>query len=73
VITNLAVLDFETPDHSMRLVSTHPGVSVSDVVDATGFELVIGAEVPASREPDDDEQAIIDRLDPNGLRHREVA
>ncbi len=27
VVTNLAVLDFETPDHSMRLASCHPGVS----------------------------------------------
>src|SRR5580692_7634845 len=25
VVTNLAVLDFETPDHAMRLVSCHPG------------------------------------------------
>ena len=72
VITNLAVLDFETADHSMRLVSTHPGVSVTDVVEATGFELVIDGDVPESRAPTDDEQAVIDRLDPRGLRHREV-
>jgi acyl CoA:acetate/3-ketoacid CoA transferase beta subunit len=73
VITNLAVLDFETPDHSMRLVSTHPGVAVSDVVDATGFELVVGPTIPETRTPDDDELAVIERLDPTGLRHREVA
>jgi acyl CoA:acetate/3-ketoacid CoA transferase beta subunit len=73
VITNLAVMDFETPDHSMRLVSVHPGVAVQDVVDATGFELVIGADVPETRQPTDEEQAVIDRLDPRGFRHREVA
>ena len=34
------VLDFETPDHRMRLRSVHPGVTVDEVVAATGFELV---------------------------------
>jgi acyl CoA:acetate/3-ketoacid CoA transferase beta subunit len=72
VITNLAVLDFETPDHSMRLVSVHPGVSVDDVVANTGFELTIPADVPVSRGPTADESAALERLDPNGLRHREV-
>ena len=27
VVTNLCVLDFETPDHRMRLRSVHPGVT----------------------------------------------
>ena len=39
VVTNLGVLDFETPDHRMRLRSLHPGVTVDEVVEATGFEL----------------------------------
>jgi acyl CoA:acetate/3-ketoacid CoA transferase beta subunit len=73
VVTNLAVLDFNSADHSMRLVSVHPGVSVADVQDATGFELVIDGDVAESREPTEAEQAVIDRLDPRGLRHREVS
>ncbi|CAB4880111.1 unannotated protein [freshwater metagenome] len=73
VITNLAVLDFNSADHSMRLVSTHPGVSAADVQAATSFELVIGDDVAETRSPTDDEQAVIDRLDPRGLRHREVS
>ena len=73
VVTNLAVLDFESPDHAMRLVSVHPGVTVADVVDATGFELVIEGDVATSRAPTEAEQQVIDRLDPRGLRHREVS
>jgi acyl CoA:acetate/3-ketoacid CoA transferase beta subunit len=73
VVTNLAVMDFETPDHSMRLASVHPGVSVADVQAATGFELVIDGNVPVSRNPTAHEQVVIDRLDPRGLRHREVS
>ena len=72
VVTNLAVLDFATPDHAMRLVSTHPGVTVEQVQDATGFALVIG-DVATSREPTSDELAVLDRLDPKGSRHREVS
>jgi acyl CoA:acetate/3-ketoacid CoA transferase beta subunit len=72
VVTNLCVLDFQTPDHRMRLRSVHPGVSVDDVVAATGFALAIPDDVPVSREPTDAELAIIAELDPRGSRLREV-
>jgi acyl CoA:acetate/3-ketoacid CoA transferase beta subunit len=73
VVTNLAVLDFESPDHRMRLRSVHPGVTVDDVQAATSFELWVDGEVPESRGPTDAELAALERLDPRGLRHREVA
>jgi acyl CoA:acetate/3-ketoacid CoA transferase beta subunit len=73
VVSNKAVLDFRTPDHSMRLRSVHPGVSVDEVVEHTGFELVIPADVPETRAPTDEELRIIrEVLDPRGLRDAEV-
>jgi len=72
VVTNKAVLDFEGPEHRCRLRSVHPGVSVDDVVAATGFELVIPSDVTSSREPTAAEADAIARLDPSGLRLREV-
>jgi acyl CoA:acetate/3-ketoacid CoA transferase beta subunit len=72
VVTNLAVMDFDSADHSMRLRSVHPGVTVDQVREATGFELVIDGDVPESRAATVDELAVLDRLDPRGLRHREV-
>jgi acyl CoA:acetate/3-ketoacid CoA transferase beta subunit len=72
VVTNLGVLDFENPEHRMRLRSVHPGVTVDEVVAATGFELVVPDEVPTSREPTDDELALITELDPTNSRGREV-
>jgi acyl CoA:acetate/3-ketoacid CoA transferase beta subunit len=73
VVSNKAVLDFETPDHSMRLRSVHPGVSVEDVVENTGFELVVPSDVPETRAPTDEELRIIrEVLDPKGLREAEV-
>jgi acyl CoA:acetate/3-ketoacid CoA transferase beta subunit len=73
VVTNLAVLDFESPEHRMRLRSVHPGVTVDEVVAATGFDLVIPGDVPESRLPAADElQLIRDVIDPNDLRSKEV-
>jgi acyl CoA:acetate/3-ketoacid CoA transferase beta subunit len=73
VVTDLAVLDFATPDHRMRLASVHPGVEVADVVAATGFELVVDGEVPVTPEPGAAELELLARLDPEGARHTEVA
>lgn len=73
VVTNLAVLDFDTPDHRMRLASVHPGVTVAGVVAATGFELVIPAGVATSRLPTGDELRLIrEEIDPLGLAEQEV-
>ncbi|MGW3910801.1 CoA-transferase subunit beta [Streptomyces sp. NPDC005070] len=73
VVTDLAVLDFATPDHSMRLASVHPGVSVEQVEEATGFGLSVPDEVPFTREPSARELELIRTLiDPAGRREREV-
>ena len=73
VVTNLCVLDFGTPDHRMRLRSVHPGVSVDDVVAATGFALAVPTDVPTTRTPTDEELRLIrEVLDPSGTRHSEV-
>jgi acyl CoA:acetate/3-ketoacid CoA transferase beta subunit len=74
VVTNLAVLDFETPDRVMRLRSVHPGVEAGEVVAATGFPLAVPDEVPVTRAPTAAELGLIrDRLDPAGARERELA
>jgi acyl CoA:acetate/3-ketoacid CoA transferase beta subunit len=73
VVTNLGVLDFASRDHRMRLRSVHPGVTVDEVVAATGFELVVPDDVPESRLPTDEELRLIrDGIDPNDLRSKEV-
>jgi acyl CoA:acetate/3-ketoacid CoA transferase beta subunit len=73
VVSNLGVFDFESPDHRMRLRSVHPGVSVAEVVEATGFELDIPGEVPETRLPTPEELELIRTvLDPRGLRDREI-
>ncbi|MFN2543447.1 MAG: CoA-transferase subunit beta [Actinomycetota bacterium] len=73
IVTNLGVFDFATPDHSMRVRSLHPGVSLEEVRQATGFQLATDDPVPTSREPTAEELRLIrEVLDPGGLREREV-
>ncbi|MFM9370432.1 CoA-transferase subunit beta [Streptomyces sp. Da 82-17] len=73
VVTDLGVFDFETPERTMRLRSLHPGVTVEQVREATGFDLVVPDEVPYTRAPEAEELRLIrEVIDPKGLREREV-
>ncbi len=74
VVTNLAVFDFGGAGHRMRLISVHPGVTVEEVKEATGFELALADPVPESRLPSREELRLIrEVIDPGGLRRTELA
>jgi acyl CoA:acetate/3-ketoacid CoA transferase beta subunit len=69
VVTDLAVLDFATPDHRMRLRSVHPGVTADEVVAATGFELAVPDPVPTTPWPSGEQLRLLrEVLDPDGAR-----
>ncbi|HJQ43788.1 MAG TPA: CoA-transferase, partial [Jatrophihabitantaceae bacterium] len=68
---NLVVLDFGGPDHAMRLVSVHPGVTADEVQAATSFELHVD-DVATTRLPTDEELELLQRLDPRNVRGKEV-
>jgi hypothetical protein len=73
VVTNLGVLDFDTPDHTLRIRSVHPGVTVDEIVAATGFALAVPPDVPTTRLPTDDElRWIREVIDPLALSEKEV-
>ncbi|MER5444298.1 CoA-transferase [Streptomyces sp. NPDC002764] len=74
VVSDLGVFDFATPDHSMRLASLHPGVTVAQVREATSFDLAVPDEVPPTREPTAEELRLVrEVLDPANARAGEVA
>jgi glutaconate CoA-transferase subunit B len=69
IVTNLCVMDFGGPDHQVRVVSLHPGVTFDEVQDNTGFPLArIGDAIPATPVPTPEQLAVIARLDPNNVR-----
>lgn len=72
VVTNLGVFDFATPEHTMRAVSLHPGVSADEVRAETSFDLGF-SDVTTTREPTAEELLLIrEVLDPGAARDREV-
>ena len=72
-VTNLCVFDFEPDSKRMRIRSLHPGVSVEQVVEATGFEVGVPAgHVPETAAPTAEELRILrEEVDPTGARLRE--
>jgi len=68
VITQLGVMGFDPESKKMLLISTHPGVSVKDVVDNTGFKLIIPEYVPTTEMPSAEELRLLrEELDPNKI------
>lgn len=72
ILTDLCVLDFGGPDHQVRLVSLHPGITAEQVVENTGFELCIPDSVPTTPAPTEEQLAIIRELDPKGVRSKQL-
>ena len=68
VVTNLCVMDFGGPDRQLRLRALHPGVSVQDVQDATGFPLHVPDDIAETAPPRAEELDVLARLDPRNLR-----
>jgi len=67
VVTNLAVLVKDDDDRPFRIESVHPGVDVQTVVDSTGFELEVPADVPTTAEPTQEQLDLLrNRIDPFG-------
>jgi hypothetical protein len=57
----------------MRIRSLHPGVTVEEVQELTGFPLVVPEDVPVTRLPTDEELRLIrEVLDPDNARDAEI-
>jgi acyl CoA:acetate/3-ketoacid CoA transferase beta subunit len=73
VVSNLGVFDFGGPDHTMRALTLHPGVSPDDVREATSFEVHDLSEAGETIPPSEDELRLIrEVIDPKSLRDKEV-
>jgi glutaconate CoA-transferase, subunit B len=67
-VTPLCVFDFEEDTKRMRLRSVHPGHTVEEVVDNTGFEVVIPGDVPETEAPRTEELELLRTIvDTEGL------
>ena len=72
VITDLCVMDFNGPNKMAQLVSVHPGITVEQVLENTGFELHLPENVPTTPAPTEEQLAIIQGLDPENWRSKQL-
>jgi len=67
IITNMAVLDFESTSKRMRVFSLNPGYSFQDVQDNCGFELMRAEKLEETPAPSLEELRILrEEVDPYG-------
>ena len=64
VVTTLGIFGFDPQTRRMRLDALHPGVTVEQVRDNTGFDLLLAPEVAVTTPPAADELAMLRALDP---------
>ncbi len=65
IITQLAVLGFDEETGRMRLEQTHPGVTLEQVRNATGFELLVSDHLSETKPPTQRELTILrNEVDP---------
>ena len=68
VITQLGVLGFDDVSKEMMLLSVHPGVTVDDVVENTGFKLIIPDDISTTEPPTSEELKLLrEEIDPSGI------
>ncbi len=67
VVTNLCQMDFDPETKRIRLATVHPGVSVQEVLDNSGFDLIIPKNVPTTELPTVEELELLRAIDPNGI------
>ncbi len=72
IVTNLCVMDFGGPDHAIRVVSLHPGVSFEEVLENAGFPLIKADDISETAHPTNEQLEVIRKLDPLDFRARQI-
>jgi len=68
VVTTLGVMGYHPQSKRMMLFATQPGVTVGDVIENTGFQLLLADRVDANPPPEAEELRILrEEVDPEGL------
>lgn len=67
VVTNLCQMDFDPETKRIRLASVHPGVTAQQVVENSGFDLIVPKKVPETEPPTVEELELLRAIDPGGI------
>ena len=67
VVTDLAILGFDKKTKNMKVEALHPGVTVEEIRDNTGFDILIDEDMKLTDAPTDEELSVLRYLDPDQL------
>lgn len=68
VVTNLCIMGYDEESKKMKLLSVNPGVTVEDVIENTGFDLLIAEKITHNSPPTAQELKLLrEKIDPDGL------
>ena len=70
VVTNIGIFDFDPKTLVMRVKSIHPGFTLEEVQENTGFDLALPQKITETMAPTREEVALIRRIDPLESRKR---
>jgi len=65
VITHLGIFGFDEKTRRMRLETLHPGATMEEVKDRTGFDLLIPDKIQYTKPPTEEELRVLRELDPD--------
>jgi glutaconate CoA-transferase, subunit A len=69
LITNLGVFELNESTHELELTALHPGITIEEVQEATGFPLTVAKDLGATPLPTAEELRILrQEIDPLGMR-----
>jgi glutaconate CoA-transferase subunit B len=67
VVTNLCQMDFDPETKRMRLATIHSGVTAQQIVENSGFDLIVPSNVPETELPTHEELRLLREIDPTGI------
>lgn len=68
VVTQLGIYGFDEETKRLKLLSLHPGVTLEEVKENSGFEILVADPLEVSPEPSDEELELLRKvIDPQGI------
>jgi glutaconate CoA-transferase subunit B len=71
IVSNLGVMNFRNPERKMQIQSYHPGLSVDQIKENTGFDILVAPDVAETPVPDSTVVDLIHSMDPDNVRQTE--
>ena len=67
VVTDFCQLGFDDKTKKLKLLTVHPGMTVQQVVDNTGCDLIVDGHIPETEHPTYEEITLLRAIDPQGV------